>query len=669
MKDEQKSTQQQNGDCQARLHGIQQQIQQANFSAAIDSAQQMLQQEVTDSETQQLLYLLGVAQRYDQQLAAALKTIKQLLAKNGGHARAYQEMGYIHLGLQQADRAIQSFRWATQLNPALLASWQQLAQLEQQQGQTESSLQAMQQYQFLQQLPALLLGAQDLMHEGKLHKADQLCRQFLQQNKHHIEGMCLLAEIGIRLRVYDDAEFLLESCVELAPDHHRARSEYLGLLLRLGKFKPALAQVEILLHNQPDNPAYQMAMGNVQVGLGNTQAGIELFNQVLKHDPQRAGLQIQLGHAYKANGQLDLAVQAYQRAYQIKPALGDAYWSLANTKTYRFSDAELTQMRQFEADPQTESEDRIHLCFAAGKAYEDRQEYGLSFDYYQRGNQLKRQQSGYSADKTDAQIDAQIQHCTAELFQQRGHLGLDDLAPIFIVGLPRAGSTLLEQILASHSMVDGTMELHNILGLAMRLCGRVVAEEARYPANLWELDDSYFKRFGQQFIDDTQVYRDGAAFFIDKMPNNFMHIGLIKLILPKAKIIDARRHPMSCCFSGFKQLFGEGQDFSYDLDDIARYYQSYVKLMDHWDNVLPGFVLRVQHEDVVNDLEGQVRRMLDFCGLPFEQSCVDFHQTKRNIKTPSSEQVRQPIYTSALEQWKNYADNLQPLTTRFQGGK
>lgn len=669
MKDVASSTHQPNEAFQAGLHRIQQQIQQAQFSAAIDSAQPMLQQALTDSESQQLLYLLGVAQRYAQQLPAALKTIKQLLGQNREHARAYQEMGYIHIGLQQVDRAIQSFRWATQLNPALLGSWQQLAQLEQQQGQTEQSQQALQQYQFLQQLPAPLLGAQDLMHEGKLHKSDQLCRQFLQQNKHHIEGMCLLAEIGIRLRVYDDAEFLLESCVELAPDHHRARSEYLGLLLRLGKFKPALAQVEILLQSQPDNPTYQMAMGNVQVGLGNTQTGIEWFNQVLKHDPQRAGLQIQLGHAYKANGQLDLAIQAYQQAYQSKPAFGDAYWSLANTKTYRFSDAELTQMKQFEADPQTELEDRIHLCFAAGKALEDRQDYPLSFHYYQRGNQLKRQQSGYSADKTDEQVDAQIEQCTAELFQQRGHLGLDDPAPIFIVGLPRAGSTLLEQILASHSMVDGTMELHNILGLAMRLRGRVVAEEARYPANLWELDDSYFKRFGQQFITDTQVYREGAAFFIDKMPNNFMHIGLIKLILPKAKIIDARRHPMSCCFSGFKQLFGEGQDFSYDLDDIARYYQSYVKLMDHWDNVLPGFVLRVQHEDVVQDLEGQVRRMLDFCGLPFEQSCVDFHQTKRNIKTPSSEQVRQPIYTSALEQWKNYADNLQPLTTRFQSGK
>ncbi|WP_416305285.1 tetratricopeptide repeat-containing sulfotransferase family protein [Neptunicella sp. SCSIO 80796] len=660
-----KTKEQQNEVFQARLHEIQQQIQQAQFSAAIDSAQHMLQQTATDSEYQQLLYLLGVAQRYAQQLPAALKTIKQLLDHNTDHARAYQEMGYIHMGLQQADRAIPSFRWATQLNPALIASWQQLAQLLQQQGQTEQSQQALQQYQFLQQLPPPLLGAQDLMYEGKLHKADQLCRHFLQQHKHHIEGMCLLAQIGIRLRIYDDAEFLLESCVELEPDHHRARSEYLGLLLRLGKFKPALDQAKMLLASQPDNPSYQMAMGNVQIGLGNIQAGIELFNQVLKQDPQRAGLQVQLGHAYKANGQVDLAVQTYQQAYQIKPAFGDAYWSLANTKTYRFSDAELAQMKQLEANPQTGLEDRIHLCFAVGKALEDRKDYPFSFEYYQRGNQLKSQQSGYSADKTEMQIDAQIKHCTAELFQQRGHLGLDDPAPIFIVGLPRAGSTLLEQILASHSMVDGTMELHNILGLALRLRGRTAAEQARYPGNLWELEESYFKRFGQQYINDTQVYREGAPLFIDKMPNNFMHIGLIKLILPKAKIIDARRHPMSCCFSGYKQLFGEGQDFSYDLDDIGRYYQSYIKLMEHWDKVLPGFVLRVQHEEVVHDLEGQVRRMLDFCGLPFEQNCIDFHQTRRNIKTPSSEQVRQPIYTSALEQWKHYADDLKPLTIRF----
>src|SRR5690606_963439 len=213
----------------------------------------------------------------------------------------------------------------------------------------------------------------------------------------------------------------------------------------------------------------------------------------------------------------------------------------------------------------------------------------------------------------------------------------------------------------SHSMVDGTMELHHILGLALRLRGRVATEQARYPANLWELEDSYFKRFGQQFIDDTRVYRDGAPFFIDKNPNNFFHIGLVRLILPKAKIIDARRHPMACCFSGFKQLFGQGQEFSYGLTQIGNYYRQYVKLMDHWDRVLPGFVLRVHHEDVVEDLEEEVRRILEFCGLPFDEACLNFHATDRSVRPPSSEQVRQPIYRSGLTHWQTFAPWLKPL--------
>ncbi|WP_338027434.1 sulfotransferase [Colwellia maritima] len=270
--------------------------------------------------------------------------------------------------------------------------------------------------------------------------------------------------------------------------------------------------------------------------------------------------------------------------------------------------------------------------------------------------------SGFDITKIEQQVEEQIKYCTAELFAARGNLGHKANDPIFIVGLPRAGSTLLEQILASHSQVDGTMELHNILGLASRLKGRQPStKESQYPKNLNEINPEYFQRFGQQFINETQTYREQAPLFIDKMPNNFLHIGLIKLILPNAKIIDARRSPMACCFSGFKQLFAQGQDFSYNLEDIGRYYNAYLKLMAHWEKVLPGFVLTVNHEDVVENLETQVRRMLDFCGIDFEQSCLDFHKTKRTIKTPSSEQVRQPIYKSATEQWRHFEQYLTPL--------
>lgn len=275
---------------------------------------------------------------------------------------------------------------------------------------------------------------------------------------------------------------------------------------------------------------------------------------------------------------------------------------------------------------------------------------------------MQRDHNGFDISRIEQQVAEQIQYCTPELFANRGQLGLNTPDPIFIVGLPRAGSTLLEQILASHSQVDGTMELHNILGLAARLRGRHQNSNTnQYPKNLNEIKPELFKRFGQQFINETQAYREQAPFFIDKMPNNFLHIGLIRLILPNAKIIDARRAPMACCFSGFKQLFAEGQDFSYDLEDIGKYYQAYLKLMAHWQSVLPDFILTVNHEDVVDDLEKQVRRILDFCGLSFEQSCVDFHNTKRTIKTPSSEQVRQPIYKSATEQWRHFEQHLTPL--------
>jgi hypothetical protein len=322
-------------------------------------------------------------------------------------------------------------------------------------------------------------------------------------------------------------------------------------------------------------------------------------------------------------------------------------------------------MKRYAEDVTVDRDARIHFCCAAGKALEDRRAYATAFEYFDRGNALKRETTGYDPARTRRLVEAQIETCSRALFERHGDAGFDSPDPIFIVGLPRAGSTLLEQILASHSMVDGTMELHDILGLAQRLGGRsatqTVAEEPRYPNILQELEPGYFRRFGEQYIDNTRVYRGRAPLFIDKMPNNFMHVGLIRLILPRAKIIDARRHPMACCMSGFKQLFGEGQDFSYGLEPIGCYYRDYVELMDHWDAVLPGFVLRIQHEDVVDDLEGQVRRMLDFCGLPFEDACLDFHRTERSIRTPSSEQVRQPIYRSGLEQWRNYEVWLAPL--------
>lgn len=653
----------------SQLKSIQQLIQTAKFNQAIKQAEQ-LQQQTTDTEQQvELWYLTAVAQRYEKSFSQAFISIQELLKLNSSHSRAYQEQGYINLALKQSTAAKTSFEQAIQLNPSLVASWQELIQLYREAKQMDEVQKAANHLAKLKQLPPALLAVTELMHEGKLLKAEQICRQFLQNNKRHVEGMCLLAEIGIELKIYDDAEFLLASALELAPTHIYARSQYLNLLIRIGKYKAAEQQVETLLHEQPDNLSFKVAKANVLKGLGEISQAITLFEQAiaqseLQNNPV-AGFHLQLGHAFKAKGDITKAIAAYQQAYKLEPSYGDAFWSLANTKTYRFSDEEITQMQDQQSVEGLTLTDKIQLHFATGKAYEDRQEYNQAFQSYQQGNDLQHAHNGFDINKIEQQVAEQIKYCTPELFKNRGDLGLNAPDPIFIVGLPRAGSTLLEQILASHSQVDGTMELHNILGLAARLRGRnqnnQANQESQYPKNLHEIKPDYFKRFGQQFIDETQVYREHAPLFIDKMPNNFLHIGLIRLILPNAKIIDARRAPMACCFSGFKQLFAEGQDFSYNLEDIARYYQAYLKIMTHWQQVLPNFVLTVNHEDVVEDLETQVRRILDFCGLEFEQSCLDFHKTKRNIKTPSSEQVRQPIYKSATEQWRHFEQHLAPL--------
>ena len=655
---------------EVQLKSIQQLIQTAKFNDAIKQSNQLLENIDDKQKKIELWYLIAVAQRYNKDFSKALSSINTLLKSDEKHSRAHQEQGYINLALHQPVQAKISFEQAVKLNPSLVASWQELIQIYRDKKQTENVQKAANQLDKLTKLPLPLLAVTELMHDGKLLKAEQLCRVFLQKNKHHIDGMCLLAEIGIKVKIYDDAEFLLVSALELEPSHIHARSQYLNLLIKLGKYKAAEQQIEKLLDKQPNNLSFKVAKANVLTGLGKTDQAITLFEQVIADvtiqtavdDKQVAGFYLQLGHALKAKGDIEKAITAYQKSYQINPSYGDAFWSLANTKTYRFSDDEIAQMQSQQAIKSLPFIDKVQLNFATGKAFEDKQEYNQAFLAYQQGNKLQQDHNNFDITKIEQQVEDQINYCSVELFKNKENLGLNLPDPIFIVGLPRAGSTLLEQILASHSQIDGTMELHNILGLASRLRGRNQKDqESQYPKNLNEINPEYFKRFGQQFIDETRVYRESAPFFIDKMPNNFLHIGLIRLILPNAKIIDARRSPMACCFSGFKQLFAEGQEFTYSLNDLGRYYQAYLKLMTHWDKVLPNFVLTVKHEDVVDDLEKQVRRMLDFCGLEFEQSCINFYKTKRNIKTPSSEQVRQPIYRSATEQWKYFEQHLIPL--------
>ena len=610
------------------------------------------------------LYILSVCQRYLQKYQQALQTLEKIKLLDPHYGRAYQEEGHIHRQHQAVGPAIEAYHQAVLRNPTLIACWQALADLYQQQANPVAAAEMHEKIQSLVALPRELLSVSSMIHENKLYKAEKLCRSFLQQTPHNVEAMRLLAAIGVKMQVLDDAEFLLESCVEFQPDNTVSRFDYADVLYKRQKFKESLQQAEKLHNEDPTNLAFSMIMANCHVGAGHIESALTIYDEVLKQAPDNPNILLMQAHALKAIAKVDQAIVTYQKAYQSKPDFGDAFWSLANLKTYRFSDAEMTLMQERQADKRTALVDRFHFCFALGKAFEDKKDYKISMEYYQLGNALKKQDSRYTAENMDKEFQAQKELCSAALFAAKKNSGSQSVAPIFIVGLPRAGSTLLEQILSSHSQVDGTMELPNITAIVNKLNGRRrVDEEQRYPANLHELSPSLLAELGEEYISGTQVYRQDAPYFIDKMPNNFRHIGLIHLILPHAKIIDARRNPMACCFSGFKQLFAEGQEFTYGQEEIGRYYKGYEALMSHWDSVLPDRVLRVQYEDVVDDLETQVKRILAYCDLPFEEACLAFHRTVRAVKTPSSEQVRQPIYKSGLAQWKNFEPYLAPLKT------
>jgi tetratricopeptide (TPR) repeat protein len=372
--------------------------------------------------------------------------------------------------------------------------------------------------------------------------------------------------------------------------------------------------------------------------------------------------QMSYGHTLKTVGRLDEAIEAYKKCIRLRPEVGEAYWSLANLKTFRFSDEDIDNMRNQVTTEGGDADDQSHLAFALGKALEDCKGYDESFKFYRRGNAIRRIEHRHNPKVNVLESLRQVRALPSTFFEQRRGWGCQAPDPIFVVGLPRAGSTLLEQILASHSQVEGTSELQDIIAISNKLGNKNRENPAgKYPEVLAEMSQDQFRELGESYLESTRIQRSNTPFFIDKMPNNFRHIGLIHLILPNSKIIDARRHPMGGCFSGFKQLFARGQTFTYDLEDIGKYYRDYVKVMNHWDEVLPGRVHRVKYEDMVADTDGQIRALLDYCELDFEDQCLRFYETDRAIRTPSAEQVRKPIYKEGLEQWRKFEAHLDPL--------
>lgn len=606
--------------------------------------------------------ITGVAWRLLGEPAKALAVIEPLAAHEAESSELLHELGLCLGAAGRGDDAIGALRKAVAQDPTNAAAWRTLGDQLSAAGDTAGADEAFEKHLSLSTKYPELAEAATLLRKGNIARAERLTRDVLKKDPEDVFAIRLLATIGVKVGQLDDAMHLLERCLQLAPEFHVARHGLAVVLLRKNELDRADAEADKLLRAEPNNPNYLLLKGTMLVRKGEHEAALELYERILKDYPNQAGAQMNYGHTLKALGHVDPAVDAYRRSIELSDTAGEAYWSLANLKTFRFSDDDIADMQRRVDDEVDDPEDQAHLSFALGKGLEDRKAYDDAFASYARGNAIRGKHHRFSAKVNVVNTARQIRTLTRGFFEEREGWGSPAADPIFIVGLPRAGSTLLEQILASHSQVEGTAELPDIIAISRKLGQKSRKNPASYyPEILQKLTEKQVRELGDGYIDSTAVQRHGLPYFIDKMPNNFQHIGLIHLILPNAKIIDARRHPMAGCFSCFKQLFARGQTFTYNLEDLGRYYRDYVALMDHWNSVLPGRVHRVQYEDMVADSETQIRALLDYCGLPFEEQCLRFYETRRAVRTPSSEQVRRPIYKEGLEQWRHFESHLEPL--------
>ncbi len=506
-----------------------------------------------------------------------------------------------------------------------------------------------------------LTAAAAALNAGNLPVAERLLKQHLKRYPTDIGAMRMLAELATRLGRYGDAAALLDRALELAPRFHPARFARALVQSRRGRLIEALADTDILLAIAPNAPAYLNLRASILVRLGDYEPARAIYERVLAERPNEPKVWMSLGHVLKTSGRAPEGIEAYRRSLALRPELGESWWSLANLKTFRFDDVDISSMHTALDAPGIDEEDLLHLHFALGKACEDRADFERSYKHYKQANSIRRGQLDYDPQETSAKVARMRAALTPGLFEAKSGAGCQAADPIFILGMPRAGSTLLEQILASHPMVEGTMELPDIDLMSQRIAAKHGDGDA-YPEVLAELSADMLKALGEEYLERTRVQRRlERPFFIDKMPNNWLHVGLILLILPNAKIIDARRHPMACCFSAWKQHFARGQNYSFSLPEVGRYYVDYVTLMAHVDAVLPGRVQRVIHEQLVDDPETEIRRLLDRLGLPFDRACIEFYKNDRAVRTPSSEQVRRPISKEGVDQWRNYHQWLDPL--------
>lgn len=593
----------------------------------------------------------------------AIEVLEPMVAAQPRWAQAQFELGRALAASGRHEDAVAALRRAVALEADLPGAWLALADQLTLLGDAQAASAAYSSHIRHSTRDPGLLAAATALCEDRIPDAELLLRTHLKQAPTDVAAIRMLAELAARLGRDDDAEALLARCVALAPEFAAARHHHALVLNRSNRPVEALAQVDWLLEREPGNPAYRNLKAVILCRTGDYLPAIAIYDALLAEFPQQARIWLSYGHALKTAGRQEQAIAAYRRCTVLDPGFGDAWWSLANLKTFRFTVEDLDAMRAQLDRAVLGDEHRQHFEFALGKALEDAGEHAASFRHYQRGNALRRATAPYSADDTAAKLRQAREVYTRAFFEERAGTGVAARDPIFIVGLPRAGSTLIEQILSSHGAVEGTMELPEITTLTRHLRRQATAQGLKsYHEVLATLDHEQLHGLGEQYLERTRIHRKTSApFFIDKMPNNFAHIGLIQLALPNARIIDARRHPMACCFSGFKQYFAMGQTFSYDLVDLGRYYRDYVELMAHFDAVLPGRIHRVHYERMVADTETEVRALLAYCGLPFEAQCLRFFENERPVRTASSEQVRQPIFRDGVDHWRHFAPWLEPL--------
>lgn len=607
------------------------------------------------------LMILGISNRLCGRLERAIELLAPLARTQAGMPRVHYEYAMALARTGQVEEAIATLQRALSLNPALPQVWLALADLQRAVGRQKDADEAYAGYIRYSVRDPNLLQAAEALNANRLPEAEAMLRAWLKQHPTDVVAIRMLGELAVRVGRNPEALRLFERCLQLAPGFREARQHFAVVLHREQQASKALEQLELLLREDPANAGARTLKAAVLCRLGEYARGIELYQGLLREYPHNARVWLSYGHALKTEGRQADAISAYRHCVEEEPEFGEAWWSLANLKTIRFDDADIATMRAQLQRDNLETEHRLHFEFSLGKALEDRAEYAESFAHYAEGNRLRLEIVPYRAGDTSARVVHAKRVYTREFFAEREGCGDPAPDPIFIVGLPRSGSTLIEQILSSHSAVEGTMELPEIIAMT-RALRRGSEGAASYHDVLAGLPAEQFAELGSQFLDRTRVQRKtGAPLFIDKMPNNFLHLGLIQLMLPNAKIIDARRHPLACCFSGFKQHFARGQSFSYSLDDIGRYYHDYVDLMAHFDAVLPGRVHRVIYERMVEDTEGEVRRLLAYCGLPFEERCLRFFENDRPVRTASSEQVRRPINRDGIDQWRHYSAWLDPL--------